>query len=539
MKTSIFTLLLAATISQSATAQDCTCQTLSGTLSTQTLDNDHCWILDECVIVPNNVTLTIEEGTKIYPNAGSALVVQRGGTVNVNGTVNNPVVFIPKLIADRSPGFWEGISVAGNGINNGTLNGSIREITLNGSCTNVSGGNSNTDNSGSITYMQLHFAEYGLQLGSIGTGTTIDNVQVTYSNNDGFTFRGGAVKATHLASFNAKGNDFFISNGYVGKMQYIFSFRQDASANLAGGSSGMVITNDASGTSTTPLSRPVISNYTTLGPLYCNGSASTNFNYGLNVAKNARGGIYNSVILSWKDEGFRIDDVSTVTNTDLDVLNYSFNSMDLNGSDYGTATAWTTGCTNLSMTDWLTNDPLVSCTEDGNQYAASITTTGYNSVSICGGSANPNFSLNTGTTDFSAPDFSASELSSGFTTTTYRGAFGSTDWTDSWTDWAPLSTDYCEARRMHKAAEESGYLRLIPNPAHKQTIAVFTLKSAGAATIAIMGNIDGKVLYSFKTGKLEAGTQSIPVDISTLQTGTYIIRVTTSDGVMQQHLMVK
>jgi hypothetical protein len=533
MKQIILSSFFMALASGASIAQTCNCTTISGTLSTRTLDNDHCWELDGCVTVPDNVTLTIEEGTMIYPQPGSALIVEKGGVINVNGTSSDPVIFIPKLIANRTYGYWEGVSIAGRGINNE----SSGDLTLNGSCPVTSGGNSNSDNSGSVTYMQLHFAAYGFQLGSVGTGTTIDNVQVTYSNNDGFTFRGGAVKATHLASFNAKGNDFFISNGYVGKMQYLFAFREDAGANLSGGSSGMVVTNDATGSSSTPLTRPIVSNYTTLGPLFCNGSASTNFNYGLQVSKNAQAGVYNSVIANWKDEGFRIDDVSTVGNTDLDLLNYSYNSTEQNGSDYGTSASWASGCTNSSMTDWLTFDPLTSCTEDGNQYAASISTLGYDNTSICGGSANPDFSLDLVTTDLDAASFSPSDLSSGFTTVSYRGAFGSTDWTDAWTDWAPLTTAYCESE-LRSGSNDHG-LMLSPNPANRMVTASFNLSNSSDVQLDVIDPINGKIYLSVPSQKMELGKQTISLDISSLRLGSYIIQVRTSEGTLQQHLMVQ
>ncbi|RZL20420.1 MAG: hypothetical protein EOO89_00255 [Pedobacter sp.] len=537
MKQYILSTFLLVLVASTSHAQSCNCEELSGELSSMTIDNDHCWELDGCVTIPNNVTVNIEDGTIIYPRAGSGIVIERGGKLNVNGTSTAPVIFTPKLIVNRTYGYWEGISYGGRAPNNE----SIGTITLSRTCPVVGGGNVSNDNSGSISYLQMHCSVYGLTLVSVGTGTTIDNVQVTHTVNDGFSFYGGTVNATHLASFNAKKNDFYVINGYVGKLQFLFSFRKDPNAYTAtNASNGFFAVNDISGSTNTPLTRPVISNYTTLGPRYCNGSANANFRNGILVDNRAAPSFYNSVIANWADEGLFINGNPCIAQTDADILNYSYNSTYQNVvADYSNAGSWASfGCSFIDMDHWIVNDPTISCSEDGNQFDASISTLGYDNTSICGGSSNPDFSLDLGTTDLDAASFAPSDLSSGFTTVGYRGAFGSTDWTDTWTDWAPLATAYCESG-LRKANDETAQLRLIPNPASKQTAAVFTLKEKGKVSISILGGINGKVLFSLDLDKLEAGEQKIPVDISMLHSGPYIFRVTTSAGLMQQHLMIQ
>ena len=39
-------------------------------------------------------------------------------------------------------------------------------------------------------------------MGSVGSGTTIDYVQVSHSNDDSFEWFGGAVNCKHLVAFN-------------------------------------------------------------------------------------------------------------------------------------------------------------------------------------------------------------------------------------------------------------------------------------------------------------------------------------------------
>jgi len=64
----------------------------------QTWTNDRIWIMDGKVVVRNGGVLTIEEGTIVKAADGqgvdaTALVIAKGGTLNANGTAENPVVF--------------------------------------------------------------------------------------------------------------------------------------------------------------------------------------------------------------------------------------------------------------------------------------------------------------------------------------------------------------------------------------------------------------------------------------------------------------
>jgi uncharacterized protein YjbI with pentapeptide repeats len=57
--------------------------------------------------------------------------------------------------------------------------------------------------------------------------------------------------------------------------------------------------------------------------------------------------------------------------------------------------------------------------------------------------ASPSFLPQSGSALLSGADFSASSLQGGFfTSVNYRGAFGSNDWTQGWTNFDPQNTDY-------------------------------------------------------------------------------------------------
>jgi hypothetical protein len=78
-------------------------------------------------VVPDGCTLTIEEGTRVYSHAGSGIIVDEGGTLIVNGTTQNPVVFASDRLDDYyedQAGEWNTIWLYAGSVNN-RINGAI------------------------------------------------------------------------------------------------------------------------------------------------------------------------------------------------------------------------------------------------------------------------------------------------------------------------------------------------------------------------------------------------------------------------------
>lgn len=87
------------------------------------------------------------------------------------------------------------------------------------------GGPNNADNSGVLSYVRVEFAGYpfkknqeinGITFGSVGNGTQIDHLQVSYANDDAFEWFGGTVHAEYLVAYHCWDDDFDIDNGYSG-----------------------------------------------------------------------------------------------------------------------------------------------------------------------------------------------------------------------------------------------------------------------------------------------------------------------------------
>ncbi len=517
-----------------AAAQACDCETLSGTLSAnKTLEAENCYELSGCYTVSAGYTLTTAPGTVIFGNPGSALYIERDADILANGTDQLPIIFTSaQPVNSRDYGDWEGIYIAGKAENNRTND----EIELERACTIEAGGSVNSDNSGVFKYVQLHYSTYGLNLVGVGDATEVHHVQVTHTDRSAFNFYGGKVDVSNLVSYNAKEHDFFATYGYTGNMQFLLGFRQDVNAHVSTGSNGFYLTNDETGTSATPLTRPVVSNMTLLGPSFCsNASLSADFLDAVRFDENAAGAMYNSVLANWKEYGLFLNDAGSIAHTANDDLNFSFNSFHDNGnSDYAHAGSWLNGCSS-SMFDWLEgSDP---CSETGNELSPA-TTLGYDNMSICGTTADRDFALSSST--LGAPDFLSGDLSDPYfdDEVEFRGAFGGVDWTDDWANFAPQVAAYCEELLMKESTGNMLIMELAPNPTSGHTTLSFISSEEGMATLSILDNIDGRVLHSQKL-RLAKGQQRAGFDASTLRTGVYILRFQTPTQTQHLNFIVR
>ena len=222
--------------------------TLEGNItSDKTLDSSKIWLLKGRVSVVNGVTLTIPAGTIIKAAAGtgadaSTLIIARGGKIDAQGTADNPIVFTsvsdniledgtypstgPSLNVD-SRGLWGGLLILGKAPC--SFSGDVTELQIEGiptSDTNgLYGGTDPEDNSGIIKYVSIRHggAEIGegneingLTLGGVGSGTTIDHVEVIANVDDGIEFFGGTVNASHLLVWGQGDDALDIDQAYAG-----------------------------------------------------------------------------------------------------------------------------------------------------------------------------------------------------------------------------------------------------------------------------------------------------------------------------------
>lgn len=437
----------------------CTFEILSGNIiSNRTLSSSIVYKLDGCVTVKSGVTLTIPAGTIIQGIKSATqkafLIVERGGIINAIGTSTNPIIFTSdQAPGTRLPGDWGGLRIFGNANNN---NSNALNFDL-GCATYTGGGTNNADNSGTLQYVQVHYAgalgaagdlsRSAVALNSVGTGTTIDHIQISNPLNDAMAVFGGKVKLANVVSYNAQRIDYQISYGYQGNMQFIAAMRMDAAAVPPSNAYGVNITNQVVSLSTnTPLTQPVISNLTVMGPKYCGASSvSGNFQYAVRFFSNGAGKIYNAVLSSWNGRGLFIEGANSVAQTSSNNLEFSYNSIHNSTTPYAFSSpaSWSlSGGCDLTQANWITGSGTAPCKETGNQF--SVATLGYDATfcsNYCGAGFTQNFVL--GATTLSAANFTW-DTGSVFSHPTYRGAFGATDFTGGWTQWCPQTVVYCD-----------------------------------------------------------------------------------------------
>jgi hypothetical protein len=293
------------------------------------------YYLKSQIYVKNNATLTIEPGVVIrgdHTAVGAGLFVTKGAKLIANGTATSPIVFTSdNAPGARAKGDWGGIILLGKGaynINNGINN--IEGIVASPD-TEFGGGLTpdNADNSGSLKYVRIEFAGYvyaanqeinGLTFGAVGSGTTIDYVQVSHSNDDSFEWFGGAVNCKHLVAFRGLDDDFDTDNGFSGKVQFCLGVRDPNVADVPAisTSEGFESDNNATGDSATPFTTAIFSNCTMVGPTYRatlpnGGTLNVGYKRGARLRKNTKLSIYNSIFIDYL-EGLHIDSSGSALN---------------------------------------------------------------------------------------------------------------------------------------------------------------------------------------------------------------------------------
>jgi hypothetical protein len=320
--------------------------------TTLTLDATKTYLLKGLIVVKSGAKLVIPAGTVIRcqsdlsttPKNYASIIVERGGQIEVNGTATSPVVMTStQAVGARERGDWGGLIICGKSTHNTWAAGTdavqiegFNGITFDATLAKI-GGTAANDNSGTISYLRLEFGGLafeankeinGLTLGAVGSGTKINNVQVSFSNDDSFEWFGGTVNSRYLIAWKGTDDDFDTDNGYGGLNQFGLAVRDsayfDLSWNVSGGSTseGFESDNEATGTANvTSFTNAVFSNYTMVGPVpvgttyaSANATAKGAFRRGARIRRNSSLRIVNSIFMGYRNF-LMIDGDSCVRNT--------------------------------------------------------------------------------------------------------------------------------------------------------------------------------------------------------------------------------
>jgi len=391
------------------------------------------YVLSGFVYVKDGATLTIEPGTVIFgeKDTKGTLIIERGGKIMAQGTAAKPIVFTSKMApGSRNYGDWGGIVICGKA----AINVTGGEAEIEGGVGSIYGGGANpvdNDNSGVLSYVRIEFAGIpfvqdkeinGLTCGGVGSGTTIDHIQVSYCGDDSYEWFGGKVNSKYLISYKAWDDDFDTDYGFQGMIQFGVVLR-DANIADVSGSNGFESDNDASGSANLPQTKPVFSNISIFGPK-TESSTTVNSNYkrAMHLRRNTATSVFNSIFTGYPT-GLFIDGTASQTNATNDLLRIE--NCRLAGMSTFFASQFERDYfkTPSRNNDTLATQNLLMVTAP---YAAT-----------------PNFLPQTGSPLLSGASFTNSLLQNTFfTTTTYIGAMGTTDWTQGWANWDPQNTVY-------------------------------------------------------------------------------------------------
>ena len=296
-------------------------------------------LLQNKIYVKNNAILTIQPGTIIRGDklTQGSLIITRGAKINANGTAANPIVFTSnEAVGARNEGDWGGLVILGLAKNNQP--GGVANIEgLIATTDTQFGGNFDDDNSGILKYVRVEFAGIALQpnkeingvtFGSVGSGTQVDYVQVSFSGDDSFEWFGGTVNCKHLIAYRGLDDDFDTDFGYRGKVQFGLAIRDKDLSDAIGDSNCFESDNDATGSAAQPKTNPIFSNMTIVGPKG-NGTivlpVGEKFEKAFRLRRNCSTSVFNSLITGW-EKGLSLESAGTVANVNGDTLKIANNS---------------------------------------------------------------------------------------------------------------------------------------------------------------------------------------------------------------------
>ena len=397
------------------------------------------------VYVKSGATLTIEAGSVIKGisvasgERAASLIIEPGAKIIAEGTVDKPIVFTSdKEPGKRVTGDWGGLIICGNARVNRT-----NQPTIEGGpgthYGNTTSDEFNGESSGKLKYVRIEFAGYplepdkeinGLTFGGVGSGTEVEFVQVSYSNDDSYEWFGGTVNAKHLIAYKGWDDDFDTDYGYTGKLQFLLSVRDKDIADTSD-SNGFESDNDGDGSTNTPFTKPVFSIVTLIGPFYgkvsdrtqaeveaktadaANGAKGGKYQAAMHLRRNSSLNVYNSVFTGWP-YGLRATDKKGQANDGIAIENVIFAGMWKNFYEDEKVSE---NFFNRAGNNTILENTRQIIAKDGD----------YSSVVADA---------------VKGADFSKL-ADSFFEKVTYKGAFdGTNDWTEGWTNWDPQNTVY-------------------------------------------------------------------------------------------------
>ena len=302
------------------------------------------------------VVLTIEAGATIaFANAADRVIVNRGARIEAVGTAANPITFTSLAdvvalattdpaddLADDAVNQWAGITINGAALNNACTYGGAAagepsrpfvtdaftladpQPTLTATtCSEGAavltadgfhGGTSPADDSGELAFVIIKHVgsaaastnQNALHLRSVGSATTLSNIEVYSVDGSGVAIDGGGANLSNVLVYNAQEHGVLATGGYLGLLDGVLVSQADGAGlscvQVNAGVGGMSATEITDGMNTRAAARN----------LTCDVSADNAGGAGVVVTEGARARLQNAIIV-----GTRVAAETTASNDNV------------------------------------------------------------------------------------------------------------------------------------------------------------------------------------------------------------------------------
>jgi hypothetical protein len=509
------------------------------------------YLLTGYVFVDSLSILNIPAGTVIKGDkvTKGTLIIKRGAKIKALGTNTDPIIFTSaQPIGQRAAGDWGGLVICGSARNNIGTN-----VQLEGNYGAFHGGTNDADNSGTIKFVRIEFGGIALNpnqeinsltLGSVGSGTVLHHIQVSYAGDDSYEWFGGKVNSRYLIAYNGVDDDFDTDNGFSGFNQWGIGLHNDPNIADVSKTNGFESDNNSSSSSATPKTTAVFTNYAMFGPSAPGVTTiNSNFQAGAHIRRNSELGIYNSMFANWP-KGLIVDGATTIANAQNGLLEFRNNAMANNVTTYnevgGTLTPSISAWADAQFdTTYATYAELKYQNPYGVAPAVRNFATKYNQSPLRYGASFSSSRL-------ALPTGSAG---AGFSNTVVYRALGG-NWagnpTLTWFNYDPQNADYTLGNYATYAPTETGdvnaqvalrsaeaatsiesnfeTIAIFPNPADVSTMMSIEFAEAGEGVINVY-NVSGQLVHTARINFIN-GLNEFFFDSSVLENGLYIVSAT-------------
>lgn len=511
----IVLLLIFFAISMNAFAQE----VLQGDITAdRTLTADKTYTLVDIVRVQAPATLTIQAGTVIYGDNATkgTLIIKPGARINAVGNASNPIVFTSEFTKDGSTqeptyGDWGGIILLGNA----PINVPGGTSTIEGPGDSY-GGTVEDDNSGIMKYVRIEYPGIayslnneinGLTFGGVGSGTTIDYIEVAYSGDDSYEWFGGTVNCKHLIAYRGWDDDFDTDFGFSGKLQFLVALRDPQIADQSS-SNGFESDNDGAGSTNSPRTSPTWFNVTMVGPQATTGDTYNSlYKRGMHLRRSSQNKISNAIIMGWPT-GILLDGTNVISDATSGNM-FVKNSIIAGSSKKNVDTTKSNGV--FAPESWFTSI-------GGRIYS----TTSEVMLADAFNLEYPNFMPLPGSPTLIG---GITPPSDGFydVTATFVGAFGYENWTAGWAKFKVV-TDVEEEENINSIPTTYSVSQNYPNPFNPTTTINFELPQTSNVRLSIY-NILGQEVVTLVNDIVTAGSHSVNWNAVNMPSGVYIYRI--------------